>query len=413
MTSLTEFKCAEKGLILRISDFNVKYHPSLLKATLSTLGEEDELVQPLQITLQKVDVEDENVVNLENIRLCQGMVETRELFSAVARKNAWQYVSVEKVCFNWVYRSRKCSKIGGSLCKPCETFFKSLQESKKSILKDESHQEKEILQIQIEESKVESPEIITDDVKVEVDFKSEVENDDKDSIYSAGGEYIKPCPFCDAAFNVSESIDEFYKHLRELHSSVENSPKIKQALKGYKKFYKYCGPCKKSFSSHGNWNYHQFAKHTEGAVKTKVCHICDKEFSLWGLPTHMRFVHGSNDEIPCQQCDLVFKNEVYMQRHVRKVHSNLSYTCDECGKSFRTKAALKIHISGVHLKEKKYKCEQCEYRAISKQKLKVHALCMHTSYEDKPLSCDKCLYKCARNDSLRFHMQNQHGEKIK
>ena len=48
-----------------------------------------------------------------------------------------------------------------------------------------------------------------------------------------------------------------------------------------------------------------------------------------------------------------------MKIHIAAVEGQKNHKCDLCGKAFRKKDSIKIHIATVHEGQKNYKCEFC------------------------------------------------------
>ena len=49
----------------------------------------------------------------------------------------------------------------------------------------------------------------------------------------------------------------------------------------------------------------------------------------------------------CQFCDRVMSHKTRMKEHVETHMDNLSFPCNNCGKTFRSRHSLKVHISSV------------------------------------------------------------------
>ena len=86
--------------------------------------------------------------------------------------------------------------------------------------------------------------------------------------------------------------------------------------------------------------------------------------------------HTSDEEKPfkCKECDKRFHKESLLKSHA-KVHSDEKpFVCQYDSCNFRTKmlCSLKVHIRGVHEKERPYKCQNCNSAYLNISHLKRH-----------------------------------------
>ncbi|XP_048119059.1 zinc finger protein 408 [Alosa alosa] len=118
----------------------------------------------------------------------------------------------------------------------------------------------------------------------------------------------------------------------------------------------------------------------------------------------------------CDQCDKSFFQLCHLKKH-KFTHSDLKpYLCTECGKNYSSQESFRAHVL-MHRGERPYKCQQCDKRYGLKRDLKEHEV-LHTG--EKPFVCDVCGKAFARRPSLRIHREahrakeaNYHPPKIK
>lgn len=98
---------------------------------------------------------------------------------------------------------------------------------------------------------------------------------------------------------------------------------------------------------------------------TFVCTECGLNFdSSTKLNIHKRESHYYRDSQTW--CDLCKRDFVCYKKHYQVVHEGkikrLKYICDYDGKSFDSIYNVTRHIEGVHLKVKRFNCDQCSKR---------------------------------------------------
>lgn len=83
------------------------------------------------------------------------------------------------------------------------------------------------------------------------------------------------------------------------------------------------------------------------------------------------------------------------------------YKCSDCSKAFSQKRGLDEHRR-THTGEKPFQCDVCDLAFSLKKMLIRHKM---THNPNRPLAeCQFCHKKFTRNDYLKVHMDNIHGE---
>ncbi|KAG8197743.1 hypothetical protein JTE90_006792 [Oedothorax gibbosus] len=176
--------------------------------------------------------------------------------------------------------------------------------------------------------------------------------------------------------------------------------------------------------------------------KPFVCHFCSQRFGTQdNLTLHLQ-IHSIEKSFPCKICNKTFQTKVRLENHHKKQHvakdinktqvvtvpsptrsimskliptkitktsghtsrlsySRVSYPCDECGKTFASRAMLTVHMRihtkeqpfesherSHHFTEKPYECALCHKTFATQLYFKKH-MEMHGSDPIKSASIDK------------------------
>ncbi|XP_067635457.1 zinc finger protein 721-like [Eurosta solidaginis] len=237
-------------------------------------------------------------------------------------------------------------------------------------------------------------------------------NRDK-NIRDKNEQYQYPCDICGKHFKTTWDI----KQHKRIHSDE----------KPHK-----CDFCGKRFVRTTSLSHHM---RTHTGEKPYTCKYCDRCFTTKDrLNKHLR-VHLGDNIHRCECCPLAFRlaSELWLhstthkdedpETHERnmaalkeeeaklKVNKNKNirdkngqYSCDNCGKHFKTKSVLNLHKL-IHSDEKPHKCDFCEKRFAQAAHLREH---MRTHTGEKPYKCkycDRCFTtKTLSNKHLRVHL---------
>lgn len=244
------------------------------------------------------------------------------------------------------------------------------------------------------------------------------------------------CDVCGAKFRSRTSIST---HIRCQHLSTQKEPTAY-----FKKlvFCKYCG----SSFSRANINrhleiVHRLTKNPEldqSDFGSFDCRICFRPFMRHSsLRNHIEKYHGDSLEMiaeaenceiiwTCNECDLLFSEEMYLMQHYGRKHSKYPLDVDslrvlkskdlicDCGAISLNNFDLAIHNVFYHSDQKKRKaermdCPACETTFPQLLGLKKHLISHHwfvaTGFEN---DCTFCGKEFETNDLLRVHLHEKH-----
>lgn len=164
-----------------------------------------------------------------------------------------------------------------------------------------------------------------------------------------------------------------------------------------------CVHCMKLFKSHLIYRKH-LKIHSD---KSFVCPICGKSFvHKHYLQTHM-VVHGKSQYFQCPLCQKRFTQKGNLNQHMKFHTSKKSFVCEICGKDFYQQEHLKAHLR-LHNNERPFSCEVCSKSFNIKSSLQRHMNC-HTGA--RPFICDICHRGYSRRSVMMLHIQQVHENK--
>lgn len=163
-----------------------------------------------------------------------------------------------------------------------------------------------------------------------------------------------------------------------------------------------CEFCSANFYSKEVMIKHVY-KHPES--KKLKCNVCCKLFI-----TFAQFrSHKHTTDLLCEKCGFQTDARGVMNRHIMLKHKSkeelYKVSCSSCPKKCRTISMMMIHHKRVHLKERKFQCDNCSKSFFKKADLEKH-MSLHTKvFKHK---CQVCKARFTRADNLRFHLKNTH-----
>lgn len=160
-----------------------------------------------------------------------------------------------------------------------------------------------------------------------------------------------------------------------------------------------CHFCKKIFASHILLNYH-LKLHAELRKLAKTCSADyntlvsnesrSKARKRSRLKVFQKHLSYKFDEFACNECQKTFASRAVLGRHLKKLHTKeclsskpateetkSKFDCFDCGKKFTTSGNLRRHHSIIHRGIKRFHCPICDCKFGQKVTLDFHLAGVH------------------------------------
>jgi len=115
--------------------------------------------------------------------------------------------------------------------------------------------------------------------------------------------------------------------------------------------------------------------------------VCAAAFKTNGDLRKHQGVHVTTYDLPCLECDAMFKTARLRSLHTKTVHGELRFSCSDCSACFRVKVARDQHQL-THSEERMFLCDICGDTFRQKTVLDNHISYVHSL--DRPHECTCC-----------------------
>lgn len=129
------------------------------------------------------------------------------------------------------------------------------------------------------------------------------------------------------------------------------------------------------------------------------------------LKNHILNIHHQKP-VTCKVCDKVFVNLRYFKRHQQIHKESSSYTCEICGKVYKCMKTFKVHrkTHSTDFKKELFKCDECEKTFASKANLETHRKSEHRGMK-KPFLCQTCGKSFTSKHTMLQHLNVHTGNR--
>ena len=134
--------------------------------------------------------------------------------------------------------------------------------------------------------------------------------------------------------------------------------------------------------------------------------------------TFLKTQHLNLNRIKCNDCSKTFASKAAVNYHVKKSHAiNSSYTCDTCEETFLSYDKFKSH-SRAHQKSGRHRCDDCHASFKSRSNLNRHIAEEHNivnintfmkTVKRYPYKCSMCNFFTQRKHYFEQHKNKVHS----
>lgn len=220
-------------------------------------------------------------------------------------------------------------------------------------------------------------------------------NKHMESFHKISGEYV--CKNCGSMFACQPGLDS--------HKCVQKSRECRYHCK--------VDSCKETFPNYRACMKHRHEKH---GIKKYLCNVCGQKFLVASmLKSHQEWAHGIGDSRECNICHQVFRGPNTLRSHMFSHTTEVKYNCELCGKVYKYRSGLKVHMDRVHTEEKDKKvftCDVCEAVYSKKSSLNHHIVINnHTSVNQMSVmkKAKKCIH-CGKLFGCNLKLQRHVGQ---
>lgn len=222
---------------------------------------------------------------------------------------------------------------------------------------------------------------------------------------------------CKVCFKICRSLIAF-----KMHVALEHKPEQEGNVDNLENLTYTCNYCNYESTNKSTLYSHISRKHSTrrtGRRKTGrgilseqeeyACDVCEfKCQTRRRLKEHLERKHASEYKYDCEFCGKKFKVKGDMRLHVRFKHKEGPIVCDVCGKTCSNSNSLYVHQKWAHFKPK-YECEICKRRMVTQENLDQHILLQHERRES--FVCEECGKSFSENHRLKQHMMTHTGDR--
>ncbi|XP_029360334.1 uncharacterized protein LOC115045021 isoform X2 [Echeneis naucrates] len=218
------------------------------------------------------------------------------------------------------------------------------------------------------------------------------------------------CPLCPQTYCVPAHLRTHMLIHEAEYEKLERTPRIPREINKYWEKGHSCPHCPCVYRDESSLNVHLLSVHKSVAqylekVATppkKQCNVLSSD----NVQGKWRNDGTSVKSYKCSECGKNFRHRSVLELHMRIHSKDKPYQCKVCGKGFRFSSYLQQHLI-IHTGKKPYKCPDCGKDFAFLQNMKTH----QKLHQEKPFRCTSCRKGYSDETQLQHHMLSHSGDK--
>ncbi|XP_012727233.2 zinc finger protein 628 [Fundulus heteroclitus] len=205
------------------------------------------------------------------------------------------------------------------------------------------------------------------------------------------------CPLCPQTFYVAANLRAHMQlHEEECEKAERTPPSPAPTNKHWDKGHR-CPHCPCVFRDESSLTRHVLSTHRSAAPKKQLAQLSSDNAQAKAL---------SVKSYKCSECGKTFRHRSVLELHMRIHSKDKPYQCNVCGKGFRFSSYLQQHLI-IHTGKKPYKCPDCGKDFAFMQNMRTH----QKLHQEKPFRCTSCRKGYSDETQLQHHMLSHNGDK--
>ncbi|XP_040899741.1 uncharacterized protein zgc:66448 isoform X2 [Toxotes jaculatrix] len=218
------------------------------------------------------------------------------------------------------------------------------------------------------------------------------------------------CPLCPQTYCAPSNLRTHMLIHEAEYETLERTPRPPREInKSWEKGHS-CPHCPCIYRDESSLNIHMLSVHKSVAqYLEKVAAPPKRQFNLLSgdnMPGKWRSDGISIKSYKCSECGKTFRHRSVLELHMRIHSKDKPYQCKVCGKGFRFSSYLQQHLI-IHTGKKPYKCPDCGKDFAFLQNMKTH----QKLHQEKPFRCTSCRKGYSDETQLQHHMLSHNGDK--
>ncbi|XP_008284106.1 zinc finger protein 208-like [Stegastes partitus] len=219
------------------------------------------------------------------------------------------------------------------------------------------------------------------------------------------------CPLCPQTYCVPANLRAHMLIHEAEYEKLERTPRPPKEINKYWEKGHTCPHCPSVYRDESSLNVHLLSVHKSVAQYLEKMAAAPPKKQLAPLSSENMQGKWKSENISvksykCSECGKTFRHRSVLELHMRIHSKDKPYQCKVCNKGFRFSSYLQQHLI-IHTGKKPYKCPDCGKDFAFLQNMRTH----QKLHQEKPFRCTSCRKGYSDETQLQHHMLSHNGDK--